>query len=74
MPRSISWQPRLREIHRQVSDSPRTPYARADIERLFKIGVDAANKLMQLMPRIQQGNAAVVEREEPRSRYYFPGT
>jgi hypothetical protein len=64
MARSISWQRQLSTIHRRVTESARTPYTRGDLESLFKLGTEAAKKLLQLMPRIQQGNAAVVERQE----------
>lgn len=63
VPKPISWQKNLREMHRQVTDSARTPYTRADIERLFKVKTASAKKYMQLMPRTEQGNAVVVERE-----------
>lgn len=64
MARSISWHPRLAEIHRQVSESPRTPYTRDDIARIFRLGLASAKQLVQLMPRYEQQNSAVVERED----------
>jgi hypothetical protein len=64
MARSISWHPRLAEIHRQVSESARTPYTRDEIEKLFRVKKAAAKQLVQLMPRFEQQNSAVVERED----------
>lgn len=62
MARSQSWYPRLAEIHRQVTDSPRTPYTREEIGKLFRLKKAAAKELVQLMPRFEQQNSAVVER------------
>jgi hypothetical protein len=64
MPRPITWQRRLAEMHRQVADSARTPYTRGDLEKLFRVGSEAAKKLLQLMPRFVQANATVVERQD----------
>lgn len=64
MARKISWHPRLAEIHRQVSESPRTPYTRDDIKRIFHLGLASAKDLVKLMPRFEQQNSAVVERED----------
>ena len=62
MPRPISWQPRLREIHRLVSESPRDPYHRADLEKLFRVKERAAQSLLEQMPRQNVGSSIVVER------------
>lgn len=50
-------------MHRQVSESARTPYSAGDLASLFHVGRETMKKLVQLMPRTAQGNAAVVERE-----------
>lgn len=63
MARPISWQSDLANIHRRVSESPRSPYSREDLEKLFGIGTSAAKKLMPLMVRTRMGNIEVVERE-----------
>lgn len=63
MPRPISWQSDLNELHRRVSDSPRSLYAREDLERLFGVQERAAQRLLGLMPRVRQANSVVVERE-----------
>lgn len=44
-------------------DSSRTPLARADLQRLFRLGPDATLRLMALIPRTQHAGALVVERE-----------
>ena len=62
MPRPISWQTRLNEIHRLVSESPRDPYHRADLEKLFRVGDRAAQKLLALLPKQTIGSSLVVER------------
>lgn len=64
MARRISWYERLAEIHRQVSESPRTPYTRDDIRKLFHLRLASAKDLVRLMPRFEQQNSAVVERED----------
>lgn len=64
MARPITWYRRLAEIHRQVSESSRTPYTREEIATLFRVKKESAKKLVQLMPRFEQQNSAVVERED----------
>lgn len=63
MPRPISWQSQLSEIHRRVQDSPRSLYGREDIQRLFGVQERVAQRLLELMPRHRQANSVVVERE-----------
>lgn len=63
MARTISWQSRLSEMHRRVNESPRSPYHRQDIERLFDVQTPTAKKLISLMGRTAIGNSLVVERE-----------
>lgn len=62
MPRPISWQSDLVNIHRKVAESPRSPYNREDLQKLFGVGPSAAVKLMGLMPRMAMANLQVVER------------
>ena len=64
MPRPILWQNRLREIERSVSESARTPYARADLESLFRVKERKAQMLLGLMRRHTVGRDSVVERED----------
>jgi hypothetical protein len=64
MARKISWHKRLTEMHRQVTESPRTPYTRDDLKRLFDLKNASILELIQLMPRFEQQNSAVVERED----------
>ena len=45
-----------------MTESPRSPYAREDVEKLFGVGASAAIKLIGLMPRVAVGNTQVVER------------
>lgn len=63
MARTISWQSRLSDMHRRVNESPRSPYHRQDIERLFDVQTPTAKKLIALMGRTAIGNSLVVERE-----------
>jgi hypothetical protein len=63
MPRPISWQNNLAELHRRVQDSPRSLYGREDLEQLFGVQERAARALLELMPRVRQANSVVVERE-----------
>ena len=64
MTRPISWQTRLAEIHRLVNESPRDPYHRADLEKLFRVKRVAAHSLLKLMPRQSIGTNTVVERAD----------
>lgn len=63
MARPISWQSDLANIHRRVSESPRSPYSREDLQKLFGVAERAARQLMELMVRTKMGNIQVVERE-----------
>ncbi|WP_263385894.1 hypothetical protein [Granulicella arctica] len=63
MPRPVSWLPRLHEITRTVSNSSRSHYDRRDLEKLFELQSRAAQKMLEMLPTLQIGNAHLVDRE-----------
>jgi hypothetical protein len=63
MPRPVSWLPRLHLISSSVAHSVRSHYDRHDLEQLFELQPRAAQKLLEMLPSLQIGNARLVERE-----------
>jgi hypothetical protein len=66
MPKQVSWLPRLADIRKTVEASPRSPYTRRDIQRLFQLQPRAALNLMDTMPKGKVGGKTtpnLVERE-----------
>jgi hypothetical protein len=51
-------------MHRSVVNSKQIDYYTCDLERLFQLQPRQAQKLMELMPRVQVGPALVVERPD----------
>ena len=64
MPRSISWESRLNQMHAQVERSSTNPYGRAAVAKLFGVEAATAKKLIALMPRDAIGSSLVVQRED----------
>lgn len=64
MARPISWLPRLNAIRDAVSDSIRSHYDSADLQRLFEVQPRSAQMLLGLVPTQRIGKSHLVQKEE----------
>ncbi len=64
LPRPLSWLPRLATIRRTVAGSPRSHYARPDLERLFEIQPRSAQKLLEALPTLGIGTSHLAARDD----------